>query len=145
MRFRRSSPPAILSLAVMACGHVADVDDEPRFDLLQALVDHGASVQYVDAADNGVLDVTAQVLRVDGHTLWAFEHRDSRAASLAASGFSPDGTKYLGPGAVSFIGWVDDPHLFLRERWVVAYAGSDPAILGLLVDVMGQQFAGARP
>ena len=41
------------------------------------------------------------------------------------------------------ITWVAPPHFFHRERVVALYTGSDRALLTLLTEALGPQFAGA--
>jgi hypothetical protein len=42
----------------------------------------------------------------------------------------------------SSVSWIGPPHFFAREKVVVVYVGSDPALLKILREVLGGQVAG---
>lgn len=134
-----------------ACGQPTDLSDASRlegveqtaFDLIAALSEQAATIEELGMVASAPFEVQARLLRVDGHVVWAFEYADHEAASHEASRFSADATQYRTTSEASMITWVGAPHLFLRERWIAAYVGSDLALLALLSVVMGQQFAGA--
>ena len=55
-----------------------------------------------------------------------------------AAQMAPDG----GSNATTMITWVDTPHFYKAGRIIVLYVGSNAAILSLLEEVLGPQFAG---
>ena len=40
------------------------------------------------------------------------------------------------------VAWISDPHFYRRGRVIALYVGRQPAMLGLLQKVLGQQIAG---
>ena len=65
-------------------------------------------------------------------------HTDGlRAAEEDARGIDPDGQ----PNGMK-IAWAASPHFFRKERAFVLYLGNDPALLALLTELLGPQFAG---
>lgn len=60
-----------------------------------------------------------------------------RAAEEDARGIGPDGQ----PVGMA-VAWAAAPHFFRKERAFVLYLGDDPAMLALLVGLLGPQFAG---
>ena len=89
-------------------------------------------------------------LRVSGCTLAQpaelqsfWYHTDSlhtdglRAAEEDARGINPDGQ----PSAMA-ITWPAPPHFFRKERAFVLYLGDDQAMIALLTELLGPQFAG---
>lgn len=71
---------------------------------------------------------------------------DPTLAAADAERVQPDTTiRWTEPdGSVRMISymWVAPPHFFRRERVLVLYAGTDPAVLALLTSLLGPQFAG---
>ena len=65
-------------------------------------------------------------------------HTDGlRAAADDARGIGPEGQ----PTGMT-IAWAASPHFFRKERAFVLYLGDDPAVLALLTELLGPQFAG---
>ena len=60
-----------------------------------------------------------------------------RAAEEDAREIGPDGQPVAIP-----VAWTVPPHFFRKERALVLYRGDDPALLALLADLLGPQFAG---
>jgi len=69
--------------------------------------------------------------------LQSFDYDTVQAAAIDAATFGPDGN----PRGTS-VAWVGPPHLYLKGRVLVIFVGSDPAVTGLLTDLLGPQFAG---
>lgn len=67
----------------------------------------------------------------------SFEYADPAAATADASQIEPDGNL-----RTVMITWIAPPHFFRRERLIVLYVGEDPAVVALLTDLLGPQFAG---
>jgi len=61
----------------------------------------------------------------------------TQAAAEDAARIAPDGTPPGGAPA-----WAGPPHFFRKEHALVLYVGDDPAMLALLTDLLGPQFAG---
>jgi hypothetical protein len=65
---------------------------------------------------------------------------DGQAVAAAdAAGIAPDGQPH-GPMRLFY---AEPPHFFRRERVIVHYGGRDAAVLALLRELLGPQFAGA--
>lgn len=143
MRGCRRGLGAMMALvSLISCGLPTQPANDVGFDLVQTLVDRAARVEELGVTAVGPFEVGARVLRVDGHVVQVFEYSSREIASDIASRVSPDGTKVVATDQATFITWTGPPHLFLRDRWIAAYIGSESAILGVLLDVMGPQFAG---
>ena len=59
------------------------------------------------------------------------------AAEQDASQIEPDGSL-----KTMMITWIAPPHFFRKDRLIVIYLGADPAVLMILTDALGPQFAG---
>lgn len=65
---------------------------------------------------------------------------DGRAASEAdAQKFASDGSLRDAGSRIFYNG---TPHLFRRDRVLVIYSGDDPAVIAILTELVGRQFAG---
>jgi len=107
------------------------------------------TVDPVGSARQPFLRGQGTVLRVSGCTLGRpaelqsfWYHTDDlgmdglRAAEEDARGIPPDGQPAVA------LTWEAPPHFFRKERALVFYLGNDPALLALLTELLGPQFAG---
>ncbi len=61
----------------------------------------------------------------------------AKAAEEDAGEIGPDGNP-----KTTMVTWAAPPHFFRKERIIGLYVGDDPAVLKLLSDALGPQFAG---
>lgn len=107
-------------------------------DLIVALEGQGASVEVGETLTQAFFGPVATILRVNGADVQVFEYPDEAAMESDAALVEPDG----GSIGTTMAMWVDDPHFYKTGRIIVLYIGSDPAIIDLLENVVGPQFAG---
>jgi uncharacterized protein (DUF305 family) len=69
--------------------------------------------------------------------LQAYEYDDPGAAAADAGQITPDGNT-----ATAMITWIGPPHFFRGGRLIALYVGEEPAVIALLTEILGSQFAG---
>lgn len=116
------------------------------------LRDAGLDVTRLGEATQPFLRGTGDRLRLSGGALTApteltvYHYTDAAIAAEDAKRVQPDTTiKWSEPdGNVKTISyaWVAPPHFFRRDTTLVLYTGNDKAMLALLTDILGPQFAG---
>ena len=156
-----STPTLAVVLLITACGqpqpatvgieqysHGGPLRDHVSF------VDHlrgkGYEVEPVAAVHQPFLRAEGTVLRIRGRDfkrpvdLQSYNYDDTdlgtnglRAAEVDAGKIGPDGQ----PRTMSIL-WKDKPHFYRKERVLVLYVGNEKAVLDLLTDLLGPQFAG---
>jgi hypothetical protein len=148
----------LVSLLLAGCGelsppgsttsHGGPVRDHVSFvDHLRA---RGVTVDIAGVAQQPFLRGSGTKLRLSGDSLSgpaeveAYNYVDQtlgangvQVAKEDAERIQPDGT----PKATSVL-WTGPPHFYRVERVTVLYVGSDPAVLKLLAELLGAQFAG---
>lgn len=112
-----------------------------------SMIDHlrarGYTVEPIGDVEQPFLRARGTTLRISGGDLQqpaevqSYDYNDTEAAAADAAQIGPDGNP-----RTAMITWVAPPHFFLKERAFVLYVGSDPAVLRLLDDTLGPQFAG---
>ena len=112
----------------------------------------GFAVERVTEATEPFLRTTGVWLRLSGGALAqparlvVYTYDDPALAAADAERVQPDtSVRWAEPdGNVKTISyaWVAPPHFFRQERVLVLYTGTDPAVLTLLTDLLGAQFAG---
>jgi hypothetical protein len=134
--------------APIAQSHGGPVKDHVSF------VDHlrgkGLTVEIAGAVEQPFLRAKGTTLRLSGDgiqqpaEMQSYNYDDTdlgtngvKAAAEDARQIGPDGNP-----PTSMITWVAPPHFFHKERVIVLYVGSDPAVLKLLTEALGPQFAG---
>ena len=83
-------------------------------------------------------DAEGHILKVNGADVQVFEYESPEAMENEASLVSSDG----GSIGTSMVAWVDVPHFYKASRMIVLYVGNDAAVLDLLENALGPQFAG---
>ncbi len=167
-RLGRYGSVLVLLVAVMACGQPAatgstsggvqpgttaipvgtpESHDGPVADQV-SLIDHlrgkGLTVETAGNVQQPFFTAQGTLLRISGGELTqpadvqVFDYETAEAAKADVRQIGPDGSP-----RTMMITWVAPPHFFHRERVVVLYTGTDPAVLTLLAEVLGPQFAGA--
>lgn len=111
---------------------------EDTAGLIKALESAGAEVKAGDPIDQAFFSVPGGILKVNGADVQVFEYQSAEAMGTEASQVSEDGST-IGTNMVS---WVEAPHFFQSGRLLVLYVGTDTAILDLLKEMLGEQFAG---
>jgi hypothetical protein len=137
-----------LGLVVSACGSApaasaSNASPEPaavedQASLMAALEAAGATVEIGDPISQPIFSVEGNIIKVNGADVQVFEYENTKEMELESSQIAPDGSS----NATTMITWVDDPHFYKAGRVIALYIGSDKAVLGLLEEVFGSQFAG---
>jgi len=127
-----------------------EAEDQTNF--ADRLRGEGFVVERVAEATEPFLRTVGARLRLSGGTLTQstelqiYTYADPALAADDAARVQPDtSVKWTEPNGnvktISFA-WVAPPHFFRRERVLVLYTGTDRAVLTLLTDLLGAQFAG---
>jgi hypothetical protein len=111
---------------------------EDQASLLAALQAAGASADVGDSVIQDFFTPEGQIITVNGSDIQVFEYESAEAMEAEASLVASDG----GSVGTSIMMWMDTPHFYKAGRILVLYIGSDSAVLSLLENVMGPQFAG---
>ena len=135
----------LLVLAVSGCGNnsLAATPAEPlavedQATLISALEGSGATVELREPVSQVFFSAEGNMLKVNGADVQVFEYESAEEMENQASQVSPDG----GSIGTSMVTWVDVPHFYKANRIIVLYLGNDAAMLDLLDNVLGPQFAG---
>ena len=140
----------LIGLLLTACGtgpaqsHGGPVQDQ--VSLIDTLRGKNLTVDISGTVSQPFLHPqSGTIVRLSGGSLTTaadlqlFEYSTASAASADAGRINSDGTGT----ATTKISWVAPPHLFMKGRVMVIYVGSDPAVLRVLRDLLGPQFAGS--
>ena len=111
---------------------------EDKASLIAALQASGATVEVGDLLTQVFFTPEGNIIKVNGADVQVFEYESAEAMESEASQVAPDG----GSIGTTMVTWMDTPHFYKAGRLIVLYVGSDEAILGLLEQVLGEQFAG---
>lgn len=82
--------------------------------------------------------VKGRIVQVLGEDVQVFQYADQKTADAQAAQVSPKGTRVGG----SAISWMATPHFYKRSKVVVVYVGDNEKVLKLLIEALGEQFAG---
>ena len=82
--------------------------------------------------------MTGRILKVNGAEVQVFEYKSAEAMEADSALVAPDGSSV----GASMMMWMAAPHFFKSGNVLVLYVGDDAAILNLLKDALGDQFAG---
>ena len=77
---------------------------------------------------------------VNGEAVQVFEYADAASADAEAARVSPDGSQISNPPTM--VDWVATPHFYKADTLLALYVGDSTAVMTLLEDVLGPQFAG---
>ena len=88
-----------------------------------------------------------RIVEVDGIHIQVYEFATTQDMEVNASGVSRYGTqitKDWGDGMISsvFVNWIGSPHFYKAGQIIVIYVGNNYAIISLLQNGFGKQFAG---
>lgn len=128
--------PAGANTQTPIASHGGPVKDYVSFiDKLRAL---GATVNPVGESSQSFFSVKGYRIAVNGADVQVFEYADSAAVGADVAKISPDGISV----GTSMVDWVGTPHFFKADKIVVLYVGDDSALLNILDQALGKQFAG---
>jgi hypothetical protein len=119
-------------------GEPGSAPEEANVDIVATLQAADASVEVVGEVEQPFMPVIGTSLRVNGADVQAFEFESVEAAQLAAAALPADGSSF----DTIMVTWMDVPHFYQYEQYVVLYVGSDEATLDLLSMLLGEQVAG---
>lgn len=109
-----------------------------QIGLIDALRTAGATVVLGDSVEQPFFAVNGQILLVNQTEVQVFEYETAEVmeadASLVASAGASVGT--------TMISWIALPHFYKTGRIIVLYIGEETAVLDLLNQILGIQFAG---
>ena len=91
-----------------------------------------------DSVEQPFFTVSGQILMVNETEVQVFEYEAVEAMEVDASLVASDGASV----GTTMISWIAPPHFYKTGRIIVLYLGEDAAILDLLNQVLGVQFAG---
>jgi hypothetical protein len=111
---------------------------EDQASLLAALQAAGAPTSVGNAVTQDFFTPQGQIISVNGADIQVFEYDSAEAMESEAALVAPDG----GSIGTSMMMWMDAPHFYSTGRIIVLFVGNDSAILDLLEQVIGPQFAG---
>lgn len=130
--------------SLVACGSSATAvpsaapSVEDQASLVAGLQSAGAAVEVGDSVIQDFFTPEGRIITANGQDLQVFEYETVEAMESDASQVAPDGSSV----GTSMVLWVEPPHFYKTGRIIVLYLGTDPAILDLLDEVIGPQFAG---
>jgi len=138
----------VFALMMSGCGNVSTrisptESIEPAFvvdqaDLVTTLQASGATVETGEPVTQAFFSPQGSILKVNAADVQVFEYESVEAMETEASQVAPDG----GSIGTSMVTWMDTPHFYKAGRLIVLYVGSDAALLSLLENALGPQFAG---
>jgi len=146
MKYKTLSVLLLVSaLTVSGCGKAATsapsaqplaVEDKASF--IASLQASNATAEIGDTVIQDFFTPEGNIIKVNRLDVQVFEYETAEVMEAEASQVAPDG----GSVGTSMMMWVDTPHFYKAGRIIVLYLGSDQAILDLLEQVLGPQFAG---
>src|SRR5687767_11892790 len=107
-------------------------------ELVDALRAAGATVEPSEPVTQAFFTPEGNIIKVNGADVQVFEYESAEAMENEASQVAPDG----GSIGTTMVTWVDTPHFYKAGHIIALYVGSDQAVLDLLEQVLGPQFAG---
>jgi hypothetical protein len=141
----------VLALMVSGCASASTATSQPSptmspeplgledtASLIAALEAAGATVETGDTVSQEFFGPEGSILKVNGTDVQIFEYESAESMENEASQVAPDG----GSVGTSMMMWMDAPHFYKAGRILVLYIGGDAAVLNLLEQVLGPQFAG---
>jgi hypothetical protein len=118
------------------------IQDQATF--IEALRTRGVSPEAKEAVRQSFLHAAGTRLTLRGGGLsgpadvQSYDYPDVRPATQDAEAIDPDGNSTQ----TMQIDWVAPPHFFRTGRLIVLYVGADRAVVRLLGELLGPQFAG---
>ena len=109
-----------------------------QVSLIDALRAAGAIVVSGDSVEQPFFTVSGQILMINKTEVQMFEYEAAETMEADASLVASDGASV----GTTMISWIAPPHFYKTGRIIVLYLGEDAAVLDLLNQVLGVQFAG---
>lgn len=105
--------------------------------LVRAFRDAGATVGSDPSVTGSPFSVPVQGIVVNGGTVRVFEYATAGAADQDAAQVSPNGSTI----GLSQIHWVEPPHFYRKDAFILLYLGGDASVLAAMERVCGPQFS----
>ena len=105
---------------------------------LDALRAAGATVEPAGEITQPFFSVEGNAITVSGEDVQVFQYTDAASASAEAGLVSSDGSSV----GTTMVSWIASPHFYRVEKLIVLYVGDSDAVLDMLEQVLGAQFAG---
>lgn len=129
---------AIISVRALDRALIKNTADDAGTAIANALTNHGASVEHVEATARGFSSLRAVTVTFNGDRIDGFIYDTASTAETLARLFSSD-AKTLGGNPIQ---WVAAPHIYLFQNVIILYLGSSPYVLTTLNKTFGNQIAG---
>lgn len=152
---QRRCIPFFAFIVFAACALLQrNASDPDQKSLINSLQHAGVAVERGGIVRQSFLHTQGTRFCLSGPTIdhptpiHVYLYQDAQVALADAQQIRPDGGQVAhktpnGGGEGSTIDWIAPPHFFHHNRLVVLYLGSDAAVLDLLSNALGPQFAGA--
>jgi len=89
------------------------------------------------------LAVAGKKIFVEGQALEVYQYASAAAATHDSQNIDKDACLiHMIGGGTKMVNWEQPPHLYLKDRLLVIYVGSNYDIINVLVARLGPQFAG---
>ncbi len=102
-------------------------------DLMTALEEGGAAVQWAGTVNAPFFAVPGWLMRVDGHEVQAFEYLDEQSRINDTVRIAADGSEV----GSSMVQWAGQPNFWAEGELIVLYVGDDAGALAALGKVLG--------
>lgn len=136
-----NSAAIAICLFVAACGAPANQVSESQalinqLQMAEFHVVHGGEIRH------DFLSIPGRTILVNGEQVELFEYASRAAATTDSHHIDKDACLVHTPTGNFMEEWPGTPHLYLKDRLMVIYMGTTPAIEAFLVSHLGAQFAG---
>ena len=141
---------SFLAIVLSACAPLAQAGGQDKVEsvsnggagsleeLVSDLQARGAEIQLGDEIEQPFVSVKGQSMKVNGADVQVFEYADEAARQAESAKIPEDGYSF----DTVMVNWIDQPHFWTDGRLIVLYVGSDPAIIDLLSQALGEPIAG---
>lgn len=106
---------------------------EDTQDLIEALQDAGANLAETTVEEIVALEIPPQVLQVNSALVYVYEYENVATRAAISESLAVDGSR-IGRQPLH---WPDRINIWVAERLIVAYAGTDGATIVLLNGLLG--------
>lgn len=106
---------------------------EDKQDLMEALLDAGADLADTTVEGIIALEIPPEVFRVNSALVYVYEYENVEARAAISEGLAIDGTSIDSRP----LHWPDRVNIWVAERLIVAYAGTDGGTIVLLNGLLG--------